>query len=99
MSPCEMERASLVIKKTCCVQSQSQDFPPAEEVAAVVTACRQAVLYYSLGYVRMYKNKTILKSKTNTTFPLKHLHFVYLILTIRSDPFEVFLALDPTQIL
>lgn len=74
------------------MQSQSQDFWPAEEVAAAVTACRQAALYYCLGYVRMYKNKSVLKSKT--MFPLKHQHFVCLI--IRSDPFEVLLALDPT---
>lgn len=57
MSPCETERASLALKKIRHMQFQNGDFWPAEEVAAVMTACRQAALCCSLAYVTLLQTE------------------------------------------
>ena len=57
MSSDEMERASLAMKKIYNVHPQNQDFQPAEEAAAEMTACVQAASYQSLGCVRTHKKK------------------------------------------
>lgn len=80
-----MKRASLA-NKVCGVQSHNRHFWPAEEVAAVMSACTQT----------MHKNKVHFGTQKYDAPPQTPEFSVSPILNTRSETFEAFLALDAT---